>query len=227
VPHERYPRKVAKSVNRRTEVPRTPERFIFDIKAFRLSTEHPTSASALPADIRKSLGPAAKDKLYDTDISPELHTELVRRSTDALAPLQAAGKLAAILLQFPPWMIYRPSNLEGVLRCAESLQPFPVAVEFRQRSWFDEKHRAAVLAALQEYGATWTTRCALLAGLYRFAMARCHVKASALPDRRPKLPPQQTPYVYSSEELQRLLDATGILETPLTHLQAQTTVRCC
>lgn len=70
--------------------------------------------------------------------------------------------------------------------------------------------------------ATWTTRYALLAGLYRFAMARGHVTASALPDQRPKLPPQPTPYVYSSEELQRLLDATEILETSLSRLQAQT-----
>lgn len=111
-------------------VARTPARFIFDIKAFRLFTGHPTSSSALPADIGKAFGPVAKDKLYDTDVPSELRTELMRRFTDALAPLQAAGKLGTILLQFPPWMVYRPSNLEGVLRVAEALHPFPVEVNF-------------------------------------------------------------------------------------------------
>jgi hypothetical protein len=33
-----------------------------------------------------------------------------------------------------------------------------------------------------------------------------------LPTVLPKLPPQQTPYVYSKEELRRLLDATSILK---------------
>ena len=70
--------------------------------------------------------------------------------------------------------------------------------------------------------ATWRTRRGLLAGLYRFAIARGYVAVSALPEQRPKLPPPLTPYVYSSEELQRLLDATAVLESPLSPLQALT-----
>jgi integrase/recombinase XerD len=51
----------------------------------------------------------------------------------------------------------------------------------------------------------------VLTGLYRFAVSRGYVDSSPLPTTAPKLPPQQTPYVYSSEELRRLLDATAIL----------------
>lgn len=70
--------------------------------------------------------------------------------------------------------------------------------------------------------ATWRTRYVLLAGLYRFAMARGHVAVSALPEERPKLPPPLTPYVYSTDELQRLLDSTIVLASPLSPLRALT-----
>ncbi|MET4518384.1 integrase [Bradyrhizobium sp. I1.7.5] len=49
-------------------------------------------------------------------------------------------------------------------------------------------------------------------GLYRFAVSRGYATFSPLPTALPKLPPQQTPYVYSTEELHVLLDATSILK---------------
>jgi len=73
-----------------------------------------------------------------------------------------------------------------------------------------------------ELSASWKTRYGLLSGLYRFALARGHVNASPLPDQRPKLPPQITPYVYSRDELQRLLDATEALTSPWSRLQVST-----
>ncbi|WP_200874311.1 tyrosine-type recombinase/integrase [Ferrovum myxofaciens] len=41
-----------------------------------------------------------------------------------------------------------------------------------------------------------------------------------LPPNLPKFPPQQTPYIYSTGELQRLLDATSVLESIYARLQA-------
>lgn len=38
-------------------VSRTPEGFLFNIKAFRLFTQHQTPPAALPKDIREALGP--------------------------------------------------------------------------------------------------------------------------------------------------------------------------
>jgi site-specific recombinase XerD len=81
---------------------------------------------------------------------------------------------------------------------------------------------AAFLRGRGDLSAAWVTRHHLLAGLYRFALARGHVTASPLPDERPKLPPPITPYVYSRDELQRLLDATAVLESPWSRLQALT-----
>ena len=59
--------------------------------------------------------------------------------------------------------------------------------------------------------ATWMLRYRVLTGLYRFAVSRGYVDRSPLPTTLPKLPPQQTPYVYSAEELRRLLEATSVL----------------
>ena len=81
---------------------------------------------------------------------------------------------------------------------------------------------ATFLRGRGDLSATWTARYQLLAGLYRFAMARGHVSASALPDQRPALPPSITPYVYSQAELKRLLDATDVLESPCSRMQAPT-----
>src|SRR5262249_6459413 len=60
--------------------------------------------------------------------------------------------------------------------------------------------------------ATGILRYKVLSSLYRSAVSRRYAAFSPLPTTLPKLPPQQTPYVYSTEELRCLLDATSILE---------------
>jgi integrase/recombinase XerD len=70
--------------------------------------------------------------------------------------------------------------------------------------------------------ARWTAKYHALAGLYRFAIARGYVDASPLPAYQPKLPPPQTPYVYSTHELQRLVDACAKLSDYRSKLQALT-----
>lgn len=80
-----------------------------------------------------------------------------------------------------------------------------------------------VLGFLQGTGplsSTWRTKYRLLFGLYRFAISRGHVATSPLPPTLPKFPPQQSPYIYSTEELHRLLDATSTLDSNCARLQA-------
>lgn len=60
--------------------------------------------------------------------------------------------------------------------------------------------------------ATWMLKYKVLAGLYKFAISRGYVVHSPLPTTTPKFPPQLTPYVYSTDELHRLLEATSVLE---------------
>ena len=70
--------------------------------------------------------------------------------------------------------------------------------------------------------ATWRTKKAHLASLYRYAIAHDLVAVSPLPERPPKLASPQTPYVYSTAELRRLLKATAVLDHPASRLQAMT-----
>jgi uncharacterized protein YecE (DUF72 family) len=69
----------------------------------------------------------------------------------SLEPLRKAGKLGVVLFQFPPWFIYKPSGLEYIAHCAEMLTGDQVAVEFRHRSWLNEKHADEVLAFEREH----------------------------------------------------------------------------
>jgi uncharacterized protein YecE (DUF72 family) len=54
--------------NARLWVERTPEGFVFDIKAFRLFTGHQTPPAALPVDIRKALGAIGNKNIYYRDV---------------------------------------------------------------------------------------------------------------------------------------------------------------
>ena len=68
--------------------------------------------------------------------------------------------------------------------------------------------------------ATWGLKYRILSGFYKFAISRGHVDSSPLPVNVPKLPPQQSPYVYSLDELRRLLEATSVVHVNSTPLQA-------
>lgn len=81
---------------------------------------------------------------------------------------------------------------------------------------------ATFLHGRGQLSATWRTKRAVLVGLYRFAIARGYATVSPLPERIPRLPPPQTPYVYTSDELQRLLAATATMSNPCSRLQAAT-----
>jgi site-specific recombinase XerD len=67
----------------------------------------------------------------------------------------------------------------------------------------------------------WHRKHEVLRGFYRFAMARGYAASSPLPKIIPK-PPHFMPYIFSHDELQRLLDATACCESPRSKLQPYT-----
>jgi integrase/recombinase XerD len=66
----------------------------------------------------------------------------------------------------------------------------------------------------------WRKRRSVLDCLFRFALSRGYVRASPLPRCCPKLPPPLTPYIYSQEELKRLLDTASMVCSPHVPLDA-------
>ena len=67
--------------------------------------------------------------------------EMWRRFKLALEPLKHAGELGAVLFQFPPWFYYRRSNLAHMAHCAQVLDGYQIAVEFRNRKEKRERYR--------------------------------------------------------------------------------------
>jgi site-specific recombinase XerD len=66
----------------------------------------------------------------------------------------------------------------------------------------------------------WHRKHEALRGFYRFATARGYAGASPLPSRVPQPPRAFVPYIFSRDELKRLLDATSSAANhPRSHIQ--------
>lgn len=72
------------------------------------------------------------------------------RFIEGIEPMQAAGKLAGVLLQFPQSFHRTAENRRYLADVIEDFAPVPLAVEFRQNSWQHE----STLDGLRERGVT-------------------------------------------------------------------------
>lgn len=68
----------------------------------------------------------------------------------------------------------------------------------------------------------WHRKHEALSGFYRFAIGRGYTDVSLLPKLVPKPPLAFVPYIYSRNEIRRLLDAATICESPRSKLQPHT-----
>ena len=64
-------------------------------------------------------------------------------------PLHSAGKLGAVLFQFPQWFVISRQNKAYIDECAERLTDFRIAVEFRHKSWMEERNDEETLEFLR------------------------------------------------------------------------------
>jgi uncharacterized protein YecE (DUF72 family) len=198
---------------------RTPDGFVFDVKAFRLFTQHQTLPDALPKDIREGLD-LSKKNLYYKDMPEEILDELWARFRSALDPLRQSEKLGVVLFQFAPWFVYRPSSLELIAACAERLPGDRIAVEFRNKSWFAGKHLEETVAFEREHGfvhvvvdeprgfpssvpAVWEATSPDL------AIVRLHGRNRATWAKKGISTAERFNYLYSEEELQELAESVN------------------
>ena len=133
-------------------VERTGDGFLFDVKSFRLFTQHPTPVMALPRDIRETIPPQPKEKanIYLRDMPEELLEELWRRFERALLPLDSAGKLGVVLFQFPQWFFPSLASKDYIVGLRGRLPQYRIAVEFRAASWLDERRQEGTFKLLRE-----------------------------------------------------------------------------
>lgn len=106
----------------------TPERFQFVVKIHQALTLH--------ADFR--------------DFS-ETRQELFDAFKEMLALLQESHKLAMVLVQFPPWFDCSSQNIKYILYVKQQLQDYPMCVEFRHQSWFNDQFKEETLSFLTEH----------------------------------------------------------------------------
>ena len=134
-------------------VERTPRDFRFNIKTYRLFTRHQTPVVTMAKELREALGPTPNKNVYDKDVPDEIKMELWRQFRAVLEVLRGAGKLGAVHMQFAPWVAFHPDTFDYLEHCRAMLAGFTVAVEFRNKTWFDtEKHTARTLAFERDNG---------------------------------------------------------------------------
>jgi uncharacterized protein YecE (DUF72 family) len=116
---------------------RTPPGFTMDVKAWSLLTGHPTKKESVWEDLREELDPesAGKRNVYASHLPDDAVDEAWRRFAEALDPLREAGRLGAVLMQYPEWFTPRRSNREELATIRDRLGGYQLCVEFRNAAW--------------------------------------------------------------------------------------------
>ncbi len=105
---------------------RTPGDFQFVVKAYQGMTGHLRGKNPFPD-----------------------RTAMFNGFKDSIMPLVRAGKCAAVLFQYPPWFDCTRENV-AVLRDAKArMGDIPVALEFRNQSWFAGEMREKTIAFME------------------------------------------------------------------------------
>jgi uncharacterized protein YecE (DUF72 family) len=132
-------------------IERTPADFTFNIKAYALLSNHPTRIDSLYGDVRASLPPELLEKrnVYRDKLPDEAVDEVWQRFREALMPLHSAGKLGAVLFQFPQWFVISKKSKAYIDECVERLPDYRIAVEFRHQSWMREDNQEETLSFLE------------------------------------------------------------------------------
>jgi uncharacterized protein YecE (DUF72 family) len=137
-------------VARWTEV--TPPGFIFDYKLHRILSRHSAQVDSLPPDMREGLDVAPRGRVR---LTPDLERELVKRTLEAVRPLETAGKFGAFLLQLTPSFSPSRHELDELDGLVEALDGRPLAIEFRHRGWVEDGRIENTLEWLSDHGAAF------------------------------------------------------------------------
>jgi uncharacterized protein YecE (DUF72 family) len=108
-------------------VKQTPENFTFVIKAWKTMTGH--------------------DRLSLTNKEMKDITYAYKKS---ILPVVESNKLTAILMQFPPWFDLTSRNMNKIKKLRSWLGDLPVAIEFRNRTWFSPREKETLQFLINE-----------------------------------------------------------------------------
>ena len=121
---------------------RTPSRFDFCLKLFQKFT-HP-AMYLKGADVHAA---------GETSPIPAISGADVDAFRQSIEPIASAGKLGALLAQFPPTFRHGADALGYLTWLLQAFSDYPVAIELRHRSWSDREQE--MLGLLRAHGAAW------------------------------------------------------------------------
>jgi uncharacterized protein YecE (DUF72 family) len=193
---------------------RTPAQFEFSIKLYQKFT-HPGMyqervAGSLPLDAATT---ADREWLAAITKPNQADLDEFRRGID---PLARAGKLGALLAQFPPSFKETPASRDYLANLLAALAGYQVAVELRHRSWSDRL--GETMALLNESRAAWvqidepkfklSIRQNYLPNVEGFYYMRLHGRNVENWWRHAKSEDRYD-YLYSADELREFSDTAG------------------
>lgn len=110
-------------------VTESPVNFSFLVKAYQGMTGH----------TRQEFSKADTDIMFDN-------------FKESISPVLESGKLKAVLFQYPPWFDCNRNNVNIIRATKERMEGIPVALEFRNQSWFNPEMREKTLTFMREEG---------------------------------------------------------------------------
>lgn len=140
-----------------TWVERTPPGFTMNIKAWSLLTGHPTFPHSLWPDMATAVPPEHRDKrrLYSHHLPTDALDEAFDRFRHSIMPLQRAGRLGAVLLQYPRWFGPKAENRQVIRDTVRRLPGLRLCVEFRHARWLEGGDCEPTLELLEELGVSF------------------------------------------------------------------------
>jgi integrase/recombinase XerD len=121
------------------------------------------------------------------------------------------------------YVAFRRTLGERCKTAEETLRSFCRAVGPRKQvTQIRVKAVAAFLTGTGPITGTWHNKYSLLKGFFRFAVSRGHLDKAPLPTELPKRPPTVIPYIYSREELRRLLEAIPACQRFRSYIEPRT-----
>ncbi len=136
---------------------RTPDGFTMNVKAWSLLTGHPTFPNSLWEDMQSAVPAEHRDKrrLYSHYLPPDALDEAFDRFRHSLLPLQRAGRLGAVLLQYPRWFGPKAENRQALRDTVSRLPDLRLCVEFRHARWLEGGDCEPTLELLEELGVSF------------------------------------------------------------------------
>jgi uncharacterized protein YecE (DUF72 family) len=193
---------------------RTPAGFEFSVKLYQKFT-HPKMYTERVAGSLAPEAAAMGDSDWLEAITKPNQADLdeFRRGID---PLASAGKLGALLAQFPPSFKETPASRDYLGSLLTALAGYQVAVELRHRSWSDRvgetlellNHFQAAWVQIDEPKFKFSIRQNYLPNVEGFYYMRLHGRNVAQWWRHAKSEDRYD-YLYSADELREFSDTAG------------------